>query len=78
MSLFSKSLTGGSSPTPVFTNTTVGSNGALRDTNVQLLKAGAAGRDQQGRRYDVEHELEQRHLRQLEPISGARPGPRRR
>jgi Tfp pilus assembly protein PilX len=41
MSLSSKSLTGGASPAPVFTNTTVGSTGALQDANVQLLKAGA-------------------------------------
>jgi hypothetical protein len=42
MSLFSKSLTGGSSPTPVFSTTTAGSVGALKDNNVQLLKAGVA------------------------------------
>ena len=41
MSLFSKSLTGGASPTPVFTNTTIGSAGALQDSNVQLIKAGS-------------------------------------
>jgi Tfp pilus assembly protein PilX len=41
MSLYSKSLTGGTNPTPVFTNTTTGSNGALKDDTVQLLKAGA-------------------------------------
>ena len=41
MSQYSNSLTGGSSPKPVFTNTTVGSNGALQDSTVQLLKAGA-------------------------------------
>ena len=41
MSLASKSLTGGSSPNVTFTNTTTGSNGALEDATVQLLKAGS-------------------------------------
>ena len=41
MSLASKSLTGGSSPNVSFANTTVGSNGALEDSTVQLLKAGS-------------------------------------
>ena len=41
MSLNTKALTGGVSPTPVFTNTTVGSTGALQDSTVQLLKASA-------------------------------------
>jgi Tfp pilus assembly protein PilX len=42
LAMNTKSLTGGTSPTPVFTNTTTGSAGALQDNNVQLLKAGAA------------------------------------
>ena len=42
MSLGTKSLTGGSSPNVTFTHTTTGSNGALQDANVQLLKAGSA------------------------------------
>ena len=41
MSLSSKSLTGGSSPNVTFTMTTAGSVGAIQDSNVQLLKAGA-------------------------------------
>ena len=42
MSLGTKSLTGGSSPNVSFTNTVTGSNGALQDATVQLLKAGSA------------------------------------
>ncbi len=42
MSLNTKSLTGGSSPNVTFTMTTAGSVGALQDSTVQLLKAGAA------------------------------------
>ena len=41
MSLFSKALTGGTSPNVSFSNTTTGVNAALQDANVQLLKAGA-------------------------------------
>jgi len=41
MSLASKSLTGGSSPNVTFATTTTGSNGALQDATVQLLKAGS-------------------------------------
>ena len=41
MSLNTKSLTGGSSPNVTFATTTAGSAGALQDSNVQLLKAGA-------------------------------------
>ena len=38
----SSSFTGGSSPNVSVANTVVGSNGALKDNNVQLLKAGSA------------------------------------
>jgi len=41
MSLGTKSFSGGSSPNVSFTNTTVGSNGALQDATAQLLKAGS-------------------------------------
>ena len=41
MSLSTNSLTGGSSPKPVFTNTTTGVPAALQDGTVQLLKAGS-------------------------------------
>ncbi len=41
MSLNTNSLTGGSSPSVAFTMTTAGSVGALQDSTVQLLKAGA-------------------------------------
>ena len=41
LALNTKSLTGGTSPTPVFTNTTTGSVGALQDSTISLLKAGA-------------------------------------
>ncbi len=41
MSLNSKSFTGGSSPNVTFTMTSTGSVGALQDSTVQLLKAGA-------------------------------------
>ena len=40
--LGTKSLTGGASPAPAFANTSTGSTGALQDSTVQLLKAGAA------------------------------------
>jgi Tfp pilus assembly protein PilX len=42
LALNTKALTGGTTPTPVFTNTTTGSAGALQDVTVSLLKAGAA------------------------------------
>ena len=42
MSLGTKSFSGGSSPNVSFSNTVIGSNGALEDATVQLLKTGAA------------------------------------
>ena len=65
MSLYSKSLTGGSSPTPVFTNTTIGSNGALQDNTVQLLKAGSPVGSNKALAANVGHLPEHRHLRQF-------------
>ena len=41
MSLNTNSLTGGSSPKPVFTHTTTGVGATLQDATVQLLKAGS-------------------------------------
>jgi len=41
MSLSTNSLTGGSSPKPVFANTTTGVPAAMQDGTVQLLKAGS-------------------------------------
>ncbi len=41
MSQYSNSLSGGSSPKPVFANTTTGAPAALQDGTVQLLKAGS-------------------------------------